>query len=295
MLVGLDQGMDEIQRNADVLVACIREAMRRTDAPLVVGGLSMGGLISRYALAAMEARGEDHHTAVFVTLDTPHGGTYTSLAAQWFVQTFRPYLPALAGYAEQLDSPANQQFDLWWLHDGVAAHEPAARGVDARSGGGRQLPAAAAPVGHVLRARRRRARGAHRQLRLLRWAGEPWVSAQTLDAHRRRRNRRIGGTGSWPRPPELRPLRLDAGIAWDGAPGGQEPYNGQVAAHRRRASVADRSTHAYDAVVHGADGQRAGSRPGPVCARASRRGQARGPFRRLRVLRDQPTASDDHA
>jgi Putative serine esterase (DUF676) len=228
VLVGLDQGMDKIQRNADVLVACLREAMRRTDAPLVVGGMSMGGLISRYALAAMEARGEDHHTAVFVTLDTPHGGTYTSLAAQWFVQTFRPYLPALAGYAEQLDSPANQQFDLWWLHDGVA------RTSRLREEWVRDLAA----VGNYPRRPRRLAmssgrgdgvREAPAGTPLLRWAGEPWVSAQTWTLTD------TGGTvgsGYWflARPPELPPLRLDAGIAWDGAPGGQEPYNREVAA-----------------------------------------------------------------
>src|SRR5208283_3551301 len=58
VIVGLDQGADEIQRNAQVLIACLREAMRRTDAPLVVGGMSMGGLVSRFALAEMETRGE---------------------------------------------------------------------------------------------------------------------------------------------------------------------------------------------------------------------------------------------
>ena len=36
VLVGLDQGMDRIQRNADVLVACLREAMRRTDEPTAI-------------------------------------------------------------------------------------------------------------------------------------------------------------------------------------------------------------------------------------------------------------------
>ena len=43
--------MTPIQGNAQVLVQCIREARKRTPQPLVVGGVSMGGLISRYALA----------------------------------------------------------------------------------------------------------------------------------------------------------------------------------------------------------------------------------------------------
>src|SRR5215207_8303197 len=124
VLVGLDQGMDDVQRNAEVLVACVREAIGRTQEPLVVGGMSMGGLISRYALAAMEARGETHNTETFLTIDTPHAGTYTSLAAQWFVHACLPFLPALGGYAQLLDSPANQQFDLWWLHEGTVGTSP---------------------------------------------------------------------------------------------------------------------------------------------------------------------------
>jgi hypothetical protein len=126
VIVGLDDGTDTIQRNADVLVACVRAALRRTDQPLVVGGVSMGGLVSRFALAVMEARDERHHTELFLTIDTPHGGAYTSLGAQWFVQTCRAFLPALEAQAQLLDSPANQQFVLWWVHDGVVQTSPRA-------------------------------------------------------------------------------------------------------------------------------------------------------------------------
>ena len=62
IIVGLDNGLTTIQRNAQVLVQCIREARKRTPQPLVVGGVSMGGLVSRYALAWMEKQGEDHGT-----------------------------------------------------------------------------------------------------------------------------------------------------------------------------------------------------------------------------------------
>ncbi len=243
VLVGLDQGMDRIQRNADVLVSCLREAMRRTEAPLVVGGMSMGGLISRYALAAMETRGEDHRTAVFLTVDTPHGGTYTSLAAQWFVHAFRPYLPALGGYAAQLDSPANQQFDLWWLHDGVAGTSPLrrewVRDLEA-VGGYPERPRRLA----ISSGRGDGVREAPPGAQLLGWAGEPWVSAQTWTLSE-------GGgrvaAGSWclAQPPQLPALALAAGVPWDGAPGGQEPYNGQVAALAAGVGCGP-VTHAFD-------------------------------------------------
>jgi hypothetical protein len=245
VIVGLDRGMDRIQRNADVLVACIREAIQRTDAPLVVGGVSMGGLISRYGLAAMETRGEPHNTEVFLTIDTPHGGTYTSLGTQWFVHSFLPYLPALAGYAEQLDSPANQQFDLWWLHDGVAGVSPL------RDEFLRDLAA----VGNYPRHPRRLAissgrgdgaREAPPAAQTLRWDGGPWVSAQTWTVSS---GRGTIGSGHWfgAEPPALLPLEFDPGVTWDGAPGGQEPYNGQVAALAAGVGCGT-VTHAFDFV-----------------------------------------------
>lgn len=227
ILVGLHDGTDRIQRNADVLVACVREARRRTDAPLVVGGVSMGGLVSRYGLAAMETRGEPHDCATFVTIDTPHGGTYTSLAAQWFIQAFQPHLPALAGYAAQLDSAANQQFDLWWVHDGVARRSPLRDELlaDLRAlGGYPQQPRRLA----IACGRGDGVREASAGEPILDWSGTPWVSARTWTASA---GEGTIGTGTWllADPPELPSLRADIGVTWDGAPGGQEAYNGQVA------------------------------------------------------------------
>jgi cytochrome P450 len=227
VLVGLDQGIDLVQRNADVLVDCIRQAMARTPEPLVVGGMSMGGLISRYALASMEARGEPHQTDVFLTIDTPHAGTYTSLAAQWFVQSLAPYLPSLAAYKELLDSQANQQFDLWWLHDGAVVTSPLRD----------ELIRDLAAVGNYPSRPRKLAissgrgdgvRTAPPATQTLDWNGVPWVA---VELHALGDAAQTIGQGSWYEadPSELAPLRFDTGPAWEGAPGGQEPYNGEVA------------------------------------------------------------------
>jgi cytochrome P450 len=229
VIVGLNQGMDKVQRNADVLVDCIRKVRALTDQPLVVGGMSMGGLISRYALLAMEARMEPHGAAVFLTIDTPHRGTYTSLAAQWFVQSFLPYLPALGAYAALLDSPANQQFDLWWLHNGaVQTSELRTELVSdlAALGDYPRLPRKLAVSAGRGDGRRTAAPGAQ----VLSWAGEPWVTAE-LHALADHAPQAIG-QGTWFEavPPALPALVFDGGVAWEGAPGGQEPYNGQVAA-----------------------------------------------------------------
>jgi hypothetical protein len=230
VIVGLDQGADEIQRNADVLVACIRKALRRTDEPLVVGGVSMGGLVSRFALTAMENRDERHNTELFLTIDTPHGGAYTSLGAQWFVQAFRSILPALEAEAQLLDSPANQQFVLQWVHDGVAQTSPLRTAfIDElrKLGNYPQSPRRLA----VACGRGDGVSGTPAATQTLSWDGRPWISAElsTLAAA----GLEVVGQGSWllAEPPQLPSLRVDlGGRPWEGTPGGQDTYNGQAAA-----------------------------------------------------------------
>ncbi|MBI4521905.1 MAG: cytochrome P450, partial [Gemmatimonadetes bacterium] len=124
IILGFRQGWDRIQKNAQVAIACLQEAMRRTAAPLVAGGVSMGGLVMRYALAEMETRGLPHHARVFLTIDTPHRGAYTSVGTQWFAHTFRSISPQLDVLAMLLDLPANQQFLTSWVHNGTAQVSP---------------------------------------------------------------------------------------------------------------------------------------------------------------------------
>jgi cytochrome P450 len=230
ILVGLDQGADRIQRNADVLVECIREAIRRTPAPLVVGGLSLGGLVSRYALALMETRGEAHNTRVFLSIDAPHGGAYTSLGVQWFVKSLQPFLPTLSGFEQLLASPGNQQMMLSWLDDdGRAGISPLRE----------ELLANLEQIGNYPKQPRKLAlscgRGdgqgnAPRGVPTLTWDAHPFVTVRLnslpgVDG--------VVADGSWHMsdPPQLRPLSVDSdAVPWESAPGGQNDYNGQVAA-----------------------------------------------------------------
>lgn len=124
VFVGFDQGTRRMEENARVLEAAIAEVRRRTDQPLVVAGVSMGGLIARYALASLERRGEPHGARVLLTIDAPHGGAYTAVANQWLAHGFARYSHDLAGLAWLLDTPANQQFLTRWLHDGAAGPSP---------------------------------------------------------------------------------------------------------------------------------------------------------------------------
>ena len=54
VVLGYDSRSASIRRNADVAIECIRRVTteRAGDKPLVVGGLSMGGLVTRYASQA---------------------------------------------------------------------------------------------------------------------------------------------------------------------------------------------------------------------------------------------------
>lgn len=124
VIQGLDQGAAPIQHNAGVVEACIEALKARTSQPLVVAGMSLGGLVVRYALARMERAGRDHATRAMLTLDTPHRGAYTSLAAQWFAQNFAPAGAPIAELAALLDTPANQQLVMLWLHDNRALRSP---------------------------------------------------------------------------------------------------------------------------------------------------------------------------
>jgi hypothetical protein len=65
-----------IRANANVAIECIRRATdeRAGDEPLVVGGLSMGGLVTRYALALMENQPDGHEVGTYSPTHESQGG-----------------------------------------------------------------------------------------------------------------------------------------------------------------------------------------------------------------------------
>ncbi|MEA2458826.1 MAG: hypothetical protein QOC95_1798, partial [Thermoleophilaceae bacterium] len=227
VIVGLDQGMDVIQRNAPVLIECIREAVRRTPEPLVVGGVSMGGIVSRYALAQMESAGEEHRTHTFVSIDSPHDGTYTSLGVQWFVHALLPLAPALGGFAALIDSPSNQQLIKYWLHDGKVGASPLReqllRDLAAVGGWPRKPRRIAVSCGRGDGAGDATVPGGN----VLTWDGEPFVSVSvnTLPAT----GTGTVAEGSWFLG-QLPTLVAGDGVAWDGAPGARGDYHGRISA-----------------------------------------------------------------
>ncbi|MGZ4791641.1 MAG: cytochrome P450 [Ilumatobacteraceae bacterium] len=125
VVVGFDKGTDTVQSNAGVIVEAIHQTGKRTTDRLVVGGMSMGGLVSRYALVQMEHAGVDHGAAVYLSLDSPHGrGAYTTVVGQWLVNHFTPLSPAFAELKLLILSPSNLQFVGLIENEGVVAPHP---------------------------------------------------------------------------------------------------------------------------------------------------------------------------
>ncbi len=125
VIVGFDKGLDTIQSNAGVITEAIVQTRKRTDDPLVVGGMSMGGLVARYALVQMEHAGVDHGAAVYLSLDSPHGrGAYTTVVGQWLVNHFMPLSPTFAGLHYLIFSPSNLQFIGLIERDGAVGPDP---------------------------------------------------------------------------------------------------------------------------------------------------------------------------
>jgi hypothetical protein len=81
-------------------------------ARLVVGGFSMGGIVTRYALAKLEMRRMDHRTGLYFSYDSPHRGASIPVG----VQAFSHFIPFPNDFAKQMDSPAARQM-LWQHYD----------------------------------------------------------------------------------------------------------------------------------------------------------------------------------
>ncbi|MFC5182747.1 esterase/lipase family protein [Actinomadura harenae] len=121
ILLGFGERHTYIQANAGVAASCIFRAIAESvgDEDLTVGGISMGGLITRYALARLERNRMDHRTARYFSLDSPHNGAWVPLILQQLAYFSEKYgkkpEPGQPSQADLIKSPAAQQL-LWaWV------------------------------------------------------------------------------------------------------------------------------------------------------------------------------------
>ncbi|MEP6597198.1 MAG: T9SS type A sorting domain-containing protein [Ginsengibacter sp.] len=112
----VDGGADYIERNAFVLVKLIDKLNQElkennSNEQLVIIGPSMGGLISRYALAYMEKNNMPHNTRLWISLDAPHNGANVPIGAQKYLEFFagNGVENAEETLTQQLNNPAAKQ------------------------------------------------------------------------------------------------------------------------------------------------------------------------------------------
>lgn len=100
--VDFDDGSDWIQRNAFVVKEVIKKVNEMKAAAgsveeNVIIGVSMGGIVSKYALLEMQANGPDHDTRLFFTYDSPLRGANIPIATQCLIKFMVDNLPTYAG------------------------------------------------------------------------------------------------------------------------------------------------------------------------------------------------------
>ena len=86
-LVNFPSGADYVERNAMALVALLKRENAKLTAnasneKISIIGPSMGGLVTRYALAYMEKNAINHNTKLWVSFDSPHLGANIPIGAQ---------------------------------------------------------------------------------------------------------------------------------------------------------------------------------------------------------------------
>ncbi|MFB7260232.1 esterase/lipase family protein [Streptomyces nojiriensis] len=106
VLLGFDERSASIIDNSAVAIQCIEKAIadREGRAKLTVGGFSMGGLVTRYALAKMHHDGDSHETATYLSYDTPHHGAWLPISVQAFAHFVKDNWGELPGFGELLGS-----------------------------------------------------------------------------------------------------------------------------------------------------------------------------------------------
>ncbi|MCP4461107.1 MAG: T9SS type A sorting domain-containing protein [Cytophagales bacterium] len=58
---------------------------KSTTEEIIIMGVSMGGVLARYALADMESKGLNHQTKLYISFDSPHQGAHIPLSVQGFL------------------------------------------------------------------------------------------------------------------------------------------------------------------------------------------------------------------
>ena len=241
LLLGYDAGTIHIPANAAVVIACLRQITRRSRDPVSLGGVSMGGQITRYALAWLESTGQSHPCALYFSIDTPPLGSVTSVGVQWFVREFAPVLSAAADLAWLIATPANREFLIAFLHAEDVSPDPAhlALLADFQAVGNfpKQPRCIAIASGHG-----RGGRFLEAGAPLLEWSGHPFAEA-VLRVSGPDPNQFVAEGACYPDPGHRTKVAYVNPDSWEGVPGGQAAYIAMAAAIAQSAGYGEITLH----------------------------------------------------
>ena len=119
VVLNFTDATDYLQRNAFVLVDLLQQirGIASPQTSVALAGASMGGLVSRYALAYMETNGLPHSVRTFISLDAPHLGADIPLGIQYWVNFFSTQSADAATFLSLLNRPAARQMLVYHYTD----------------------------------------------------------------------------------------------------------------------------------------------------------------------------------
>lgn len=135
ILLDFTDGADFIQDNAQVLIQLINWVNNEkiTCEQNVIAGASMGGLITRYALATMEQANQNHDTRLYISFDAPHQGVNITAGVQALTKILHddfPFLPNAKEGLESLRRPATKQLLIHHIDEEYALREALISEID---------------------------------------------------------------------------------------------------------------------------------------------------------------------
>lgn len=119
ILLDFKNGKADMRANSALLEELIRRinTYKVGDNSLVVAGASMGGQITRHAIAHMESTGEQPCIRLWISFDSPHTGAYLPLSLQHLLDALSDEALAREARDIKLLSPAARQLTRWLYHD----------------------------------------------------------------------------------------------------------------------------------------------------------------------------------
>jgi hypothetical protein len=119
LVLNFNDALTYLQSNAFLIKEVIEMVNDSIDyaQEIIVVGPSMGGLVTRYALAWMENNGFDHNCNLWISFDAPHQGANLPLGLQYELLFFKDLDAAIQELLDALNEPAPRQMLVYHYTD----------------------------------------------------------------------------------------------------------------------------------------------------------------------------------